>query len=72
MIAPETMRSAAMINERTRIRTPPTDAWLSMTQEALRCMLRRNQVPAGVIVRIGRRIRFKPAALRAWIEGKAA
>lgn len=49
-----------------------TSAWLSMTQEALRCMLRRNQVPAGVIVRIGRRIRFKPAALRAWIEGKAA
>ena len=44
-----------------------TSAWLSMTEQALRCMLRRGQIPAEVVVRIGRRVRFKPADLRAWI-----
>jgi predicted DNA-binding transcriptional regulator AlpA len=42
--------------------------WLSMSERALRCMLQRNQIPKDVIIRIGRRIRFRAAPLRAWIE----
>ena len=42
--------------------------WLSMSERALRCMLQRNQIPKAVIIRIGRRIRFRAAPLRAWIE----
>ncbi len=43
-------------------------AWMSMTERALRCMLHRRQVPLEVIVRIGRRIRFRPSELRAWVQ----
>ena len=43
-------------------------AWMSMTERALRCMIHRDQVPRDVIVRIGRRIRFRAAALRAWVQ----
>ena len=42
--------------------------WLSMSERALRCMLQRNQVPRDVIIRIGRRIRFRAGAMRAWIQ----
>ena len=42
--------------------------WLSMSERALRCMLQRNQVPQDVIIRIGRRIRFRAGPLRAWIQ----
>jgi predicted DNA-binding transcriptional regulator AlpA len=45
-----------------------TSAWLSMSEQALRCMLRRNQIPNDVVVRIGRRVRFRSAALRAWVD----
>jgi excisionase family DNA binding protein len=60
---------------------PPTDplwtvrqacAWMSLTEHALRTMLRRNQLPAGAIVRIGRRIRFRSAELRAWLRQETA
>ena len=46
-------------------------AWMSMSDRALRCMLHRRQVPDELIVRIGRRIRFRPDALRAWIQRSA-
>ena len=42
--------------------------WLSVSEHALRCMLRRNQVPPEVVVRIGRRVRFRSDAVRAWIK----
>ncbi len=42
-------------------------AWMSLSERALRAMLYRNQVPPEAIVRIGRRIRFRSDALRAWI-----
>ena len=41
---------------------------LRVSERALRCMLQRNQIPKDVIIRIGRRIRFRAAPLRAWIE----
>ncbi len=47
-------------------------SWLSLTEHALRTMLRRNQLPPEVIVRLGRRIRFKSSALRAWVERRSA
>jgi predicted DNA-binding transcriptional regulator AlpA len=46
-------------------------SWMSMTERALRCMLHRRQVPRDVMVRIGRRIRFRPSELRAWIQRSA-
>jgi excisionase family DNA binding protein len=42
--------------------------WLSLTEHALRTMLRRNQIPQDATLRIGRRIRFRSDALRAWIR----
>lgn len=60
---------------------PPTEplwtvrqagAWLSLTEHALRTMLRRAQLPPEAVVRIGRRIRFRSSVLRAWIERRAA
>jgi len=39
--------------------------WLSMSERGLRCMLQRNQVPKDLIIRIGRRIRFRSSPLRA-------
>ena len=47
-------------------------SWLSLTEHAVRTMLRRNQLPPDAIVRIGRRIRFRSSALRAWIERRCA
>lgn len=43
-------------------------AWLSVSEHALRCMLRRNQLPQEAIVRIGRRVRFRSEALRLWVQ----
>jgi excisionase family DNA binding protein len=47
-------------------------AWLSLSEHALRTMLRRNQLPAEAVVRLGRRIRFKSTALRAWVDRRSA
>ena len=43
-------------------------AWLAVSEHALRCMLRRNQLPQEAIVRIGRRVRFRSEALRLWVK----
>ena len=43
-------------------------AWLAVSEHALRCMLRRNQLPPEAIVRIGRRVRFRSEALRLWVK----
>ena len=42
--------------------------WLSLTEHALRTMLRRNQIPQDAIVRLGRRIRFRSDCLRTWVR----
>ena len=44
-------------------------SWLSVSEHALRTMLRRNQVPLETIVRMGRRIRFRSDLIRAWVKG---
>jgi excisionase family DNA binding protein len=43
-------------------------AWLAVSEHALRCMLRRHQLPAEAVVRIGRRVRFRSEALRLWVR----
>ena len=43
-------------------------AWLAVSEHALRCMLRRNQIPTEAIFRIGRRVRFRSEALRLWVK----
>ena len=43
-------------------------AWLAVSEHALRCMLRRNQLPSEAIVRIGRRVRFRSEAMRLWVK----
>lgn len=40
--------------------------WLSMTELALRTMLKRRQVPDDAILKLGRRIRFRSEILRDW------
>lgn len=44
--------------------------WLSLTEHALRSMLRREQIPHEAIFRMGRRIRFRSNALRAWVRDR--
>jgi len=40
--------------------------WLSVTELALRTMLKRGQLPAEAILRLGRRIRFRSDLIRHW------
>lgn len=40
--------------------------WLSMTELSLRSMLKRRQIPASVILKFGRRVRFRSEMLREW------
>lgn len=46
--------------------------WLRITPEALRCRLKRGQLPAGTYVHFGRAIRFISARVKDWILRKAA
>ena len=41
--------------------------WLSITELSLRTMLKRRQVPADIIVKLGRRVRFRSDLLREWV-----
>lgn len=40
--------------------------WLSMTELSLRSMLKRRQIPASVLLKFGRRVRFRSELLREW------
>jgi hypothetical protein len=40
--------------------------WLSMTELSLRTMLKRRQIPPEIILKLGRRIRFRSDLLRDW------
>ena len=40
--------------------------WLSVTELSLRSMLKRRQIPAEAILKLGRRVRFRSDALREW------
>ena len=46
-------------------------AFLRLSPGALRAVLKRRQAPPGVILRIGKRLRFSPSALRAWASGSS-
>jgi len=45
-------------------------AWLSMSELSLRTMLKRRQIPAEIVLKIGRRVRFRSDLLRAWAFGR--
>jgi excisionase family DNA binding protein len=44
-----------------------TCEWLSVTELSLRTMLKRREIPAEIIVKIGRRVRFRSDLLKAWV-----
>jgi len=45
---------------------PEAAEWLSVTELSLRAMLKRRQIPSTVILKLGRRVRFRSDALREW------
>ena len=46
--------------------------WLSLTEHAVRSMLKRRQFPPEVILKLGRRIRFRSNTLREWALARSA
>lgn len=40
--------------------------WLAVSELSLRSMLKRRQIPAEAIIKLGRRVRFRSDALREW------
>ena len=46
--------------------------WLSVTELSLRTMLKRRQIPPEIILKLGRRVRFRSDLLRAWALGQRA
>lgn len=40
--------------------------WLSMTEMAVRAMLKRRQFPQAALLKFGRRVRFRSDILRDW------
>lgn len=41
--------------------------WLSVSELSLRTMLKRRQIPANIIVKLGRRVRFRSDLLKEWV-----
>ena len=40
--------------------------WLSVTEHSLRTMLKRREIPPEIILKLGRRVRFRSDLLREW------
>ena len=40
--------------------------WLSVTELSLRTMLKRRQIPPEIVLKLGRRVRFRSDLLRDW------
>ena len=40
--------------------------WLSVTELSLRTMLKRREIPLEIILKLGRRVRFRSDLLREW------
>ena len=40
--------------------------WLSMTEMSVRAILKRRQFPAALLLKFGRRVRFRSELLRDW------
>jgi excisionase family DNA binding protein len=41
--------------------------WLSVTELSLRTMLKRREIPGELLLKIGRRVRFRSDLFRAWV-----
>lgn len=46
-------------------------SWLRITPMAARCMIRRRELPAGAVLKIGRRVRLHAGILQAWVLQKS-
>lgn len=46
--------------------------WLSVTELSLRTMLKRREIPLEIIVKLGRRVRFRSDLLRNWVLRQSA
>lgn len=44
--------------------------WLSVTEHSLRTMLKRREIPPEIILKLGRRVRFRSDLLREWVLAK--
>ncbi len=42
--------------------------YLSLSISAIRADLKRGKIPAKAIIKLGRRLRFDPEAIRTWLE----
>ena len=42
-------------------------AWLRITVMAARAMLRRRELPAEAVLKIGRRVRLRAEIIKAWV-----
>ena len=42
-------------------------AWLRITVLAARAMLRRRELPAEAVLKIGRRVRLRAEVIKAWV-----
>jgi excisionase family DNA binding protein len=40
--------------------------WLSVSELSLRTMLKRRQIPPEIVLKLGRRVRFRSDLLREW------
>src|SRR5262245_19071786 len=46
---------------------PDVAQFLKVTVKAVRCMLQRRVIPESCLLKIGRRVRFRPELLRTWV-----
>lgn len=42
-------------------------AWMRITTMAARCMLRRRELPAEAVIKIGRRVRLRADLVQEWV-----
>jgi excisionase family DNA binding protein len=42
-------------------------AWMRITTMAARCMLRRRELPAQAVIKIGRRVRLRADLVQEWV-----
>ena len=47
-------------------------SWLRITVLAARAMLRRRELPADAVIKIGRRVRLRAERIKAWVLKKPA
>jgi len=67
-------QGAAQVRQGTQLWTVEEFAqWMRITTMAARCMLRRREIPADAVIKIGRRVRLRAELVQEWVlKGKVA